>query len=136
MSLYEDLLKEVRFKASRSSGPGGQHVNKVSTRVSLTFSIVDSSFLSPNQKNILLEKLKSRINSKGELSLHCEETPSQTKNKEIVRKRFLELVKEALKPIKKRISTKPSKASKEKRITEKKQLGVKKSLRKYKGEDE
>ena len=136
MTLFENLLKEVRFKASKSSGPGGQHVNKVSTRVSLIFNIVNSNFLSQNEKEILLDKLRSRINSKGELTLHCEETPSQSKNKEIVSKRFLKLVEEALKPIKKRISTKPSKASKEKRLTEKKQLGEKKSLRKFKSEEE
>ncbi len=136
MTLFENLLKEVRFKASKSSGPGGQHVNKVSTRVSLIFNIVNSSFISQDEKEILLDKLRSRINSKGELTLHCEETPSQSQNKEIVSKRFLKLVKEALKPIKKRISMKPSKASKEKRLTEKKQLGEKKSLRKFKSEEE
>ena len=134
--MVEELLKELKFKMSRSSGPGGQHVNKVSTRVSLIFNIVNSSFISQDKKELLLEKLSSRVNSKGELTLHCEETPSQSKNKEIVTKRFLILVKEALKPIKKRISTKPSKASKEKRITEKKQLGEKKSLRKFKSEEE
>ena len=136
MNLFENILKEIRFKASRSSGPGGQNVNKVSTRISLVFDIGKSKYLSKNQKEILFEKLSSRINLKDELSLHCEETPSQAKNKEIVTKRFVVLIREALKPIKKRISTKPSKASKERRITAKKQLGEKKSLRKFKNEDE
>ena len=131
MAINETKLKaELKFRTSRSSGPGGQSVNKVSTKVELMFDVWNSNVLSIEQKEIVLKKLKNRINSEGTLQLFSEETRSQLKNKELVIERFLQLLEEALKPIKKRKPTKPSKTSKEKRLKSKKIKSDKKDLRK------
>ena len=118
--MFEQILTELDFRTSKSSGPGGQHVNKVSTRVTLLFSVADSSALSDNQKELILGKLKNRISNDGILSLSCNETRSQVKNKEIVIERFKVLIENAIKPIKKRKPTKPTKASVQKRLKDKK----------------
>ena len=131
MAIDEIKLKtELKFRTSRSSGPGGQSVNKVSTKVELLFDIWNSKIISEKQKEIVSEKLKNRINSEGILLLSSEETRSQFKNKELVIERFLQLLEDALKPVKKRIPVKPSKASKEKRLKSKKIKSDKKDLRK------
>lgn len=131
MAIDEIKLKtELKFRTSKSSGPGGQSVNKVSTKVELLFDIWDSKIISEEQKEIVSEKLKNRINSEGILLLSSEETRSQFKNKELVIERFLQLLEDALKPVKKRIPVKPSKASKEKRLKSKKIKSDKKDLRK------
>ncbi len=131
MAINETKLKaELKFRTSRSSGPGGQSVNKVSTKVELMFDVWNSNVLSIEQKEIVLKKLKNRINSEGTLQLFSEETRSQLKNKKLVIERFLQLLEEALKPIKKRKPTKPSKTSKEKRLKSKKIKSDKKDLRK------
>ena len=131
MIIDETKLKtELKFRTSRSSGPGGQSVNKVSTKVELLFDVWNSNVLSIEQKEIVLKKLKNRINSEGTLQLSSEETRSQLKNKKLVIERFFQLLEEALKPIKKRKPIKPSKASKEKRLKSKKIKSDKKDLRK------
>jgi len=124
------LESELKFRTSRSSGPGGQSVNKVSSKVSLLFNVWDTVFLSEEQKMIISEKLKNRINSEGILQLSSEETRSQLKNKEIVIARFLLLLEEALKPVKKRKPTKPGKGAKERRLKTKKIKSEKKDKRK------
>lgn len=121
---------EIVFSASRSSGPGGQNVNKVNTKVELRFNIPNSNLLSDSEKEILLEKLKNKINKEGDLILVSQEERSQIKNKEKVLQKFYELINEALTPPKKRKPTKPSKARKEKRLEEKKITSEKKSQRK------
>jgi len=126
----DGLNKEVKYRTSRSSGAGGQHVNKVSTKVDLIFDVNRSEILSEEQKTIIHEKLKNRISNEGLLILHCDETRSQLKNKEIVYNRFVILIEDALKPIKKRKSTKPTKSSVEKRLFNKKKKSDKKDLRK------
>ena len=126
----DSLNKEVKYRTSRSSGAGGQHVNKVSTKVELIFDVNGSAVLSEEQKTIIHEKLKNRISNEGLLILHCDETRSQLKNKEIVYNRFVILIEDALKPIKKRKSTKPTKSSVEKRLFNKKKKSDKKDLRK------
>ncbi|MAE08058.1 MAG: aminoacyl-tRNA hydrolase [Bacteroidetes bacterium] len=128
--MFEKLISEVKYKFSRSSGPGGQSVNKVSTQVELLFDIDSSVFLSDKEKIIISEKLKNRITNDGILALKCDETRSQLKNKELVLQRFLKLVEEALKPEKERKPTKPSPASKEKRLRNKKIQSEKKKDRK------
>ena len=126
----DSLNKEVKYRTSRSSGAGGQHVNKVSTKVELIFDVNGSAVLSEEQKMIIHEKLKNRIFKEGLLILHCDETRSQLKNKEIVFMRFIALIEDALKPIKKRKPTKPTKSSVEKRLYNKKKKSDKKDLRK------
>ena len=126
-----DFSKEVRLTATRSSGPGGQNVNKVSTRIELRFSISESLVLTDDEKNIIVSKLASRINSEGEIILTCQTERSQFRNKEIVYERFINLLTIALKVEKKRFLTKPTKASKIRRITEKLKNSQKKQLRKF-----
>ena len=128
--MFEELHRELNFKTSRSSGPGGQHVNKVESRVELLFDVENSEFLEKDQKVVVFEKLRNRISNEGMLRLQCDETRSQVKNKEIVVERFLQLIKEALKPKKERKPTKPGKASREKRLRNKKKLAEKKEYRK------
>jgi ribosome-associated protein len=130
----EFLQKEFKYRTSRSSGSGGQHVNKVATQVELLFDVLNSKVLSENQKKLLQKKLKKRISSNGVLILSCDETRSQSRNKAIVLKRLDEMLRKALAPTKKRITTKPSKASQRKRLRDKKKLSEKKANRKIKDE--
>ena len=132
--MQERLKREVRFRSSRSSGAGGQHVNKVSTKVELLFNVDDSEVLTETEKETVFSKLKNRISNEGILSIACEETRSQSKNKEIAFDRFISLLEEALKPTKKRVPTKPSKSSVEKRLKNKKVQSEKKESRKFKDE--
>ena len=127
----EQLLTELTFKAVRSSGAGGQNVNKVSSKVVLTFDIPKSQAFSKEGKTLIYSNLASRLTTDGVLILHCDEDRSQLKNKEIVIKRFLELIKKGLFVPKERKVTKVPKAAIRKRIKDKKNLGeIKKSRRK------
>ena len=123
------LMREVQFKAVRSGGAGGQHVNKVSTKIELTFNLIGSSALSETEKKRLLVKLESRLTNDGLLLLQCDATRSQHKNKELVIRRFLDIIESALKVPKKRKRTKPSQAAKEKRLKAKKITAQKKASR-------
>ena len=121
-------MKECSFKAVRSSGAGGQHVNKVSSKVELNFNVIDSEGISENEKNILKQKLK--LTKEGFLILQCSETRSQHKNKEIVTKRFLTLLKNNLIIPKKRIVGRiPNKVIR-KRLEQKNKQALKKNNRK------
>jgi ribosome-associated protein len=124
------FLKEFKFSASRSGGAGGQHVNKVNTKVELRFSLTLTSLLSEAQKRNLALKLASRINTENEIILVSSVERSQWRNKEIVVDKFFALLENALTPQKKRIKTNLSKASKLKRIEGKKMLAQKKKMRK------
>jgi ribosome-associated protein len=126
-----DFSKEVRFTATRSSGPGGQNINKVSSRIELRFSVKESMVLSDDEKAIVLSKLATRINSEGELILVCQTERSQFRNKQVVYERFMFILATALKVEKKRFLTKPTKASKLRRITDKLKLSQKKQFRKF-----
>lgn len=121
---------EFVFKTSRSGGKGGQNVNKVSSKVELDFHIMNSQLLSDEQKNKIIIKLANRINKEGYFQIISQTERSQLANKEKTIKKFYELIAKAFKPVKKRLKTKPSKASKEKRIKSKKIVSEKKSLRK------
>jgi len=125
----EILINEVSFKAVRSSGAGGQHVNKTSSKVILTFDIEQSSGLSEEEKALLSKKLQNRLTLNNELILNCSETRSQHKNKELVLERFKEIIVSGLTKPKKRKKTKPSRASKFKRLRKKKMHSEKKSNR-------
>jgi ribosome-associated protein len=124
------LLNELTFKAIRSSGSGGQHVNKVSSKVELIFDVSNSNAFSENQKERLLLKLQNRLTKESVLMLQCDESRSQHKNKELVIKRFLELIKYGLIIPKKRIPTKIPKSVIRKRLKSKRQLSDKKANRK------
>lgn len=125
----ELIAKELKFKAVRSSGAGGQHVNKVSSKVELHFDIDNSSGLTENEKERLLLKLKNRLTKASVLIMQCDEARSQHQNKNLVAKRFFELLKKALHVPKKRKPTKPSKSSIEKRLKSKNKTAEKKAYR-------
>ncbi|MDN3641285.1 alternative ribosome rescue aminoacyl-tRNA hydrolase ArfB [Lutimonas halocynthiae] len=125
----EKILKEISFTAVRSGGPGGQHANKVSSKVVLMFDIPDSESISDAEKERLVQKLTGRLNSREQLILTCDESRSQHKNKEIVTNRFITLLQETLKKQKKRVPTRVSKGEKARRLEAKKKRGLKKSLR-------
>lgn len=126
----DNLIKELKFKAVRSSGAGGQHVNKVSSKVELIFDLANSIELTFDEKELLLKNLKSKLTKEGVFLLQCDESRSQHKNKEIVIKRFLDLITNGLKVPKKRKATKPTKSSIQKRLDKKKKLAYKKAYRK------
>ncbi|MEO9571135.1 MAG: alternative ribosome rescue aminoacyl-tRNA hydrolase ArfB [Polaribacter sp.] len=123
------ILKELNFKATRSSGAGGQHVNKVSSKIELTFNLKNSLALSEREKDFLIIKLQSKLTKENKLILFCDETRSQYRNKELAIKRFLELISKNLIKNKNRKATKPSKASIRKRLESKKKLSEKKNNR-------
>lgn len=123
------ILQELTFKAVRSSGSGGQHVNKVSSKIELTFNLLESLVFSEEQKERFLIKLQNRLTKEGVLLLQCGETRSQHKNKEIVIKRFLELIKDALKVPKKRRPTRVPKSVIKKRLKSKRKHSEKKANR-------
>jgi len=124
------ILNELSFKAIRSSGPGGQHANKVSSKIELTFDVLNSAILTEAQKQLLLKNLSSRLTKENVLILFCDESRSQHKNKDIVIKRFLQLIEKGLTIPKKRKPTKPTKASVKKRLKSKKNISIKKLSRK------
>ncbi len=124
------LISELIYKATRSSGSGGQNVNKVSTKVELRFLVNNSEFLSDEQKGRIKLKLKNRISLEGYLILTCDTERTQLANKKKVTELFFELIEKALHKPKKRTKTKPTKASKEKRLKEKKIHSERKKSRK------
>lgn len=123
------LLKELTFKAVKSSGSGGQHVNKVATKVELHFNLINSEVFTETQKQRLLLKLKHRLTKEGALVLSCSESRSQIRNKELVIKRFMELINNSLKVKKQRIATKTPKPVIRKRLKNKKKQAEKKANR-------
>ncbi len=121
--------EELRFTASLSSGPGGQNVNKVSSRVTLWFDVVNSPSLSEEQKGLVMRRLASRIGKNGVLRVISQQTRSQVENKELVVERFMELIQDALKQVPMRKKTRVSKRAKLRRLEEKKQRGIQKQER-------
>ncbi len=126
----EKLLTELLYKAVRSSGAGGQNVNKVSSKVVLTFDLMASQALTEAEKCLLETKLSSKLTSENILILNCDEERSQLKNKAIVTKRFINLIKNALIVPKKRKATKVPRSVIEKRIKAKRNLSEIKQNRK------
>lgn len=124
-----DLSSEFVFNTSRSSGAGGQNVNKVNTKVELRFHIDNSKLLTDDEKKIIREKLSNRVNDEGELIIAAQTERSQLKNKEKAIEKFYTLLEKALTPRKKRKPTKPTKTSVEKRLQEKKNKSEKKEWR-------
>lgn len=126
----EKIIQELQYKAVRSSGAGGQNVNKVSSKVVLNFDLNTSKALSEEQKELISLKLSSRLTSENILILNCDEDRSQIKNKAIVTKRFLEILKNALIVPKIRKATKIPKSFIRKRIKDKKNISEVKNNRK------
>lgn len=125
----ERIIQELNFQAIRSSGAGGQHVNKVSSKVVLNFDMDASQGLTTKEKERIVQKLENRLSKENLLLLQCDESRSQHKNKALVIKRFFKLLKEALQVPKKRKKTKPTRASTEKRLRSKRKAALKKMNR-------
>lgn len=126
----QTLLSEVKYKAVRSSGAGGQNVNKVSSKVMLTFDLQNSQAFSEEEKLLLKTNLHNRLTTDSVLILNCDEDRSQLKNKEIITKRFLDIIKKGLYVPKERKATKIPKSVIRKRIKDKKNLSDLKKNRK------
>ncbi|HEY5124142.1 MAG TPA: alternative ribosome rescue aminoacyl-tRNA hydrolase ArfB [Ignavibacteria bacterium] len=136
MKNEDNILSEATYKSSRSGGKGGQNVNKVETKIELSFDIPNSKFFSDEEKERLLKKLSNRIDKNGILKLTSQIDRSQYLNKLRVNKKIIELLESGLKKEKKRLKTKPTIISKENRIQEKKIKSYKKSQRSKPGIDE
>lgn len=126
ISIPED---ELTFTASRSGGPGGQHVNKVSSKITLWFDLANSPSLSPADKELIASRLGTRIDKDGVLHVTSQSTRSQLSNKELATNRFVELLQSALKQFPMRKKTRVSKGAKLRRLEEKKQRGSLKQAR-------
>ncbi len=125
----ELLMPELEFVSSRSSGPGGQNVNKVNTKVTLRFDVTNSKILTEEEKDTLADKSGSRITTSGILVISAQDKRSQQQNKEAALAKLNRLLRKAFEKKKKRKATKPTKGSKEERIKEKKQRSEKKKWR-------
>lgn len=127
---------ELEFRASRSGGPGGQHVNTSSTRVELYWSVAETPSLTGEQRERVREKLANRIDGEGVLHLVSSEHRSQHQNREAVTERFVEILREALRVPKPRRKTRPTRASREKRLQSKRHRSEVKRMRRGPGGDE
>ncbi len=128
----KNFSKELTFKTSRSSGAGGQNVNKVETAVTVLWKVDSSEFFHDDQKILIQEKLKNRINAEGFLFLTVSESRTQLMNKNKAIEKIIDIVNKALIVPKKRTATKPSRAQKQKRLDGKKKLSDKKENRRFK----
>ena len=131
----EQILQEVVFKAVRSGGAGGQHVNKVSTKVILIFDLENSKALSDDEKELLRHRLSSSLTKENLLIIQAAETRSQFKNRRTAEQRLIKVLSDGLVRKAKRKETKPTRVAKEKRLKSKRLLSQKKQSRKKPGID-
>ena len=127
----KNFTTELTYKTSRSSGAGGQNVNKVETSVTVMWKVEESQFFNEEEKKVIQSKLKNRINQEGTLQLTVSESRTQLKNKKAATEKILEIVNKSLRKPKPRKATKPSKSQIEKRMKQKKQHSEKKENRKF-----
>ena len=127
-----DFAKELTYKTSRSSGAGGQNVNKVETAVAALWKVEDSAFFSEEEKVLIKTKLANRINAEGILQVNASEARTQLQNRRIATEKILALVNAAVITKKPRKKTQPSKAQIEKRLSAKKKISEKKESRRFK----
>ena len=125
-----NFIEELKFKSSKSSGKGGQHLNKTDSRISLFFHINNSKLLSEQEKQKLNATLKNRLNKEGVLQIDVEKSRSQHQNKRIAIQLFYDIIESNLKEKKSRIATQPSKESIRKRLKQKRLQAIKKERRK------
>ncbi|MEN8118398.1 MAG: alternative ribosome rescue aminoacyl-tRNA hydrolase ArfB [Bacteroidota bacterium] len=125
----KQLEQEFKFSASRSSGPGGQNVNKVSTKIELRFPLLSSQIFTDEEKQRIQAKLKNRINTEGEIILISGTERTQWQNRKKVTDKFFILIEKAVTPVKKRIKTSPTALSRLKRLESKKQQSQRKQMR-------
>lgn len=128
--LIEDFLPYCQFKTSRSGGKGGQNVNKVETKVELIFDFNNCDVFTETEKERIQKAISHKFDNEGFLHITSEKHRSQLQNKEESQLKLIDMLSKAIKPKKKRLKTKPSKASKEKRLKSKKILSEKKQNRK------
>lgn len=128
--------QEIETSTSRSSGPGGQHANKTSTRTTVSFNLETTSIFSPAQQVRVLSKLRHRLTAEGDLKISDDSTRSQKQNLEKARARLAKLIADALIVPKSRVKTKPSKRAKARRVDSKKKRGNKKKMRKKPSRDD
>ncbi|MDJ0851315.1 MAG: alternative ribosome rescue aminoacyl-tRNA hydrolase ArfB [Myxococcota bacterium] len=120
---------ELRESASRSGGPGGQHVNKTSTRVTLRWNLRESTCVTPAQRSRLRRRLGTRVTQSGDVVVHARRHRSQARNRALARERLAELLRDALTPRRPRVPTRPSRASIERRLEAKRRRSAQKRLR-------
>lgn len=125
---------ELQEAASRSGGPGGQHVNKTSTRVSLRWNAISSEVLTETLRRRLLRRLESRLTRSGDLLVHARQQRSRTRNRELARERLAELVREGLASPRQRVATRATRGSKKRRLDTKRQRGALKKGRRDRGD--
>lgn len=127
----KDFSSEISFKTARSGGKGGQNVNKVETMVEALWQVDTSNVFTDEEKELIKEKLRNKINKEGYLFVKSSATRSQLENKQIAVQKMSELVAASLVKPRKRKPTKPSKQAKEKRLESKKKESLKKEMRRY-----
>ena len=122
-------ISELLIRTARSGGPGGQHVNKVETKVEVLFDVTTSPTLTHEQRRLIVEHLSGRIDGSGNLRVVEQRSRSQHQNKELALTRLADLLRRALKPVRHRVATKPTRASRQRRAESKRKVAEKKRLR-------